>query len=69
MKVSQIDTILYPFYSKFYADSKSVTFSRLTSILWDISTVKVWTKSQKCLFINYRNELKLSGSNFFYKVQ
>ena len=51
LEVSQIDTFLYSFYSEFYADSESVTFFRFTSIFWEISTVKVWPKSQKCRFL------------------
>ena len=51
LEVSQIYTILYSFYSEFYADSESVTFFRFTSIFWEILTAKVWPKSQKCRFL------------------
>ena len=50
-KILKIDTILYTFYSEFYADSESAIFSRFTSIFREISTVKVWPKSQKCRFL------------------
>ena len=48
----KIHTILYTFFSEFYADFESVTFFRFTSIFCEISTVKVWPKSQKCRFLS-----------------
>ena len=44
--ILKIDTILYSFYSEFYAASESVTFFMFTSIFLEILAVKVWTKSQ-----------------------
>ena len=41
----------YPFYSEFYADSESATFSRFTSIYWELYAFKVWPKSQKRRFL------------------